>query len=194
MMKIFIFLLLLSPSSWAQQGHDLDEVMESFMQERRKMMESIMEMFHEDEGLFDDSFFKDNSFFDSSKKFGRGQNIAIEEINESDGSITLLIKPKNKDVNLDIETKENAIIIKSETKVSEENEKEGSRVSNYSMSSFKKTIQIPRDFEAKSPQKEGDSIKISLVPSTKIKKVLKKSKKISEDKKPLFKMNDEDVI
>jgi HSP20 family molecular chaperone IbpA len=153
-----------------------DELLEEFMQERRKMMESMMEMFNES---FEDDFFDTTDPWGDMKSFkGVGSNISIEEKYEKDGSISILIKPQNKDVNLDIQTTDEMITIKSEIRQKSD--------SGMSMSSFSKSIGIPNGYKAKSPEAVDGGIKISLVPSSEVKSIMQDKKK---DAKPLLKQD-----
>ncbi len=174
-----------------------DEILEEFLKERKKMMESIMKMFEED-SHFGDSFFDDDfDPFKGMKSFkGTGQKIDIEEKYEEDGSISILITPKQENMSLDIQTKDGFIIIKSETKVEEKNEQGGSTFKNYSMSSFSRSIAIPDGYSAKGPVAEGKSLKISLVPSSEVKKIMQKPdpSKTNDGKMPIMKRAGEETI
>lgn len=153
----------------AQNSHD--EIIQKFLEQRKRMMEDIMKAFDDDE-FFKDDFFKDD-MFESLRQhglgafkgfYGGGNNISVEEKMEKDGSITVTITPKNKDINLDIVTGEDRITIKSETKVEEESEQGQAKSKSISMRSFTRTVAIPEGYSAKTPKQDGDSIVISLVP------------------------------
>lgn len=159
-------------SAWAQNSHD--EIIHKFLEQRKNMMEDIMKAFDDDE-FFKDDFF-DDEMMDALKQFGlggfkgfqgRGNNISVQERMEKDGSISVVITPKQKDAKLDIVTKENSIVIKSEVKVEEENVQGQSRSKTISTRSFSQSVAIPQGYKAQNPKKEGESIVISLVPNKK---------------------------
>jgi HSP20 family molecular chaperone IbpA len=172
-MKKFFFIVLcfFSLSSWAQ---DADEIVQQFLEQRKKMMEQIMKAFDDDDFFKQD--FLDDKMFESIRKQGfegfknfksTGNNIKVEERIEKDGSISVLITPQKKNMKLDIQTTQNQIIIKSEMMESVENENKQGVSKSYSRSSFTQTVAIPQGFEARDPKKEGESILISLVPNKK---------------------------
>lgn len=143
----------------AEPSHN--EIIEKFLNQRKKMMESLMKAFDDDD-FFKEDFFSDKDLFDSFKFKGfqgQGDNVKIEEVMEKDGTISLFITPLNKDTNLDINTDAQSITIKSSTKKEEGN--------SMSQSSFSKMISIPEGYTATPPTKDGDRIKIGLVPSKK---------------------------
>ncbi|MCO4755781.1 MAG: Hsp20 family protein, partial [Bacteriovoracaceae bacterium] len=164
-----LFISLTSLNVMAQNSHD--EIIQRFLKEREKMMKDIMKAFDDDE-FFQDDFFKDD-MFEALKKHGlggfkgfsgAGDNIEVEEKMESDGTISVIITPKTKDSELNIETTENVISIKSEVKVKEESTQGGSSSQSISVRSFNRSIAIPQGFKAQAPKKQGDSIVITLVP------------------------------
>lgn len=170
---LVLFLLVMSNFSYAQTR---EEIIEEFRRERSEMMKGIMKMFKDDEFLNDDFFSDDMHPFDNIERLKklRGDNVAIEETNEKDGSISIKITPKNKDISLDISTESNRITIKTETKVKETVDEEGNSSTMMSNSSSTRSISIPEGFEAMPPKQVGEGIVILLRPSTaKIKKVYK---------------------
>lgn len=187
-MKLLTFaLLLISFSSFSQTR---DEIIEEFRQERSKMMKEIMKMFKDDDFMQDDFFGSDMHPFDNIerlKKIG-GENIAIEERSEKDGSISIIITPKSKDISIDISTENNLITIKTETRVEETTKDKDNSLTSMSSSRSQRSIAIPNGFKALGPQKEGKGIKISLVP------VKSKVKKIYKDKFPIKKRAGEVTI
>lgn len=187
MKKLFVFLLLISQLSY---GQTRDEIIEEFRRERAKMMQEIMKMFKDDSFMNDDFFGEDMHPFDNIERLKklRGDNVAIEEKNEKDGSISITITPKNKDINLDISTDNNMITIKTETKVKETVDEEGNTFSSMSSSQSMRSISIPEGFEAMPPEQVGDGIKISLKPTK------KKVKDIYKDKVPVQKRPGEMTI
>lgn len=191
MKKILFFLFLISNYSIAQTR---EEIIEEFKRERAIMMEEIQKIFAE-EFSGADSFFGDSdmdSLFDQRSITGGGNNISVEQKYEKDGSISILITPKNKNVNLDINTKNNMITIKSETKVEQVDEQSGNKSKSVSMSSFSKSISIPSGYKAKNPTQEGETIKIALIPQDKIKKLMVPKKE--DSKVPIGKRPGEDTI
>lgn len=173
MKNLILFLLIVSQSSYAQTR---DELIQEYMKERSKMMQEIMKMFKDDSLMSDDFFGEDMHPFDNIERLKklRGDNVAIEEKNEKDGSISITITPKNKDINLDISTENNRITIKTETKVKETVDEEGNTFSSMSSSTSTRSIAIPDGFQAMPPKQVGDGIVISLKPTSKeIKKVYK---------------------
>ncbi len=187
MKLITIFLILISFSSYAQTR---DEIIEEFRKERSQMMKEIMKMFKDDDFMQDDFFGSDMHPFDNIehlKKIG-GENISIEERSEKDGSISIIITPKNKDISLDISTENNQITIKSETKIEETTKENGNSSTSVSNSRSQRSISIPAGFKALSPKQEGEGIKISLVPAK------SKVKRIYKDKFPVKKRAGEVTI
>ncbi len=165
---IFLFPILFISNA---MGQSHDEILQRFMQQRKRMMEEIMKAFDDDK-FFQDDFFNDDMIEDfrsqglgGFKGFrGAGDHISVEEKMEDDGTISVIITPKDKNTKLDIETKERSITIKSEARVEEKNE-QGKQHHNFtSIRSFSQTVNIPSGYKAKSPRKEGESIVISLVP------------------------------
>ena len=187
MKKLFLFLLIFSQFSFAQTR---DEIIEEFRREREKMMKEIMKMFKDDSFMNDDFFGEDMHPFDNIERLKklRGDNVAIEEKNEKDGSISITITPKNKDINLDISTENNMITIKTETKVKETVDEEGNTYSSMSSSSSTRSIAIPEGFEAMAPKQVGEGILISLKPTE------KKVKDVYKDRIPLKKKPGEMTI
>lgn len=173
MKYLILFLLVVSNVSFAQTREDL---IEEFLKERSQMMKGIMKMFDDDEFLDNDFFADDMHPFDNIERLKklRGDNVSIEETNEKDGSISIMITPKNKDINLDISTDNNRVTIKTETKVKETVDEEGNSRTMISNSSSTRSLSIPEGFEAMPPTQVGEGIKITLKPVTqKIKNVYK---------------------
>jgi HSP20 family molecular chaperone IbpA len=196
-MKVLFILctFILSLNVYAQSR---EEIIEEFMRERSKMMEEIQKMF-QDDFSGGDSFFGDSdidSLFDQRSFSGGSSDVKVEQKYEEDGSISILITPQSKNVNLDINTKDNMVTIKGETQVVQEDEGSGSRSKVISKSSFSKSVSIPSGYKAQNPKQEGKSIKISLLPQDKIKKLMvpksKARKKI--DKVPVGKLPGEETI
>ncbi len=170
MKKILLMFMTvyLSGMSGVALSQTREEILKDFMEQRKKMMESMMD-------LMNDSFEQD--FFDMDDSFGRlqgfkgvGNNVSVEEKYEQDGTISILIKPENENVNLDIKTSEDRITIKSEIREEVKNEKSGTTSSQFSMSSSTKSIGIPKGYSAGSPEAIDGMVKISLKPSKELKK------------------------
>lgn len=162
----WIILLLISFNAFSQTT-DTEKMLEHFLEQRRKMMEQVRKAFKDDDMMFDNFFDDDDFFKDFSdgqmKGFrGRGPDFSIEEQATHDGNIEFLITPKNKNVTLDIDTQDNQIVIKSETKVTEENQGQHGTSQSFSSSSYSRVIGIPFGYKATDPVAEGDSIKITL--------------------------------
>lgn len=197
MTKFFLFILFIfyGESVYAQKTHD--EIIQDFIKQRQKMMEDMMKAFD------DDDFFKDDDFggdqiFQQLKKHGiggfggfktQGQNVSIEEKVKEDGTIDVIITPKSDDINLDIQTENNRITIKSEMRVEEENDSNGNISKSFQSSSFSRSVSIPTGYIAQNPKQVKNSIVISLVP--------KESNKLIKDKnkrEPIKRKKGEKVI
>lgn len=190
-----ILLGLFSISAFAQNSEPRtqEELLEEFMRQRREMMKSMMDMMNE--AFEEDDFFRmDDSFGMPQSLKGTGENVSVEEKYEDDGSITILIKPQSKNVNLDIKTQDNRITISSEIRQETTGDENGSSFSSYSMSSSTKSIGIPEGYQAKNPEAIEGAIKISLVPNKKIKDASPLNKKRSEKKRRNLLKNDADMI
>ena len=190
-----IFSILFSLNLFAQNTHD--ELIQKFIQQRRQMMEEMMKAFDDDD-FFKDDDFGDDQMFQQLKKHGiggfatfksSGNNVAVEEKVKEDGSIDVVITPKSENINLDIQTKDNRITIKSETKVSEENESESGTSQVYSSSSYSSSVRIPDGYHAENPKQVDKSIVITLIPDKGNKLI-----KDSNGRVPIKKKDGEKVI
>lgn len=190
----FILLLIVSSTVSAQDSHD--EIIQRFLEQRKKMMEEMMRAFGDDDFFSDD--FDDDKVFEALKNngiggFGQfksmGQNVTVEEKMQNDGSIDVIITPKSENVDLNIETKDNRIVIKSETRVEENNESQSGTSKVFSSSSFSRSVSIPDGYEAQTPKQKDKSIIITLKPSSE--NMLKKSK---DGKTPIKRRKGEKVI
>lgn len=178
--KMKIIILVISSfiilKSFAQQPDDADRVVQQFLEQRKKMMEEIMKAFD------DDDFFKrgndafDDKMFDQIRKHGfrgfqgfnsTGNNVKVEEKMEKNGSISVIITPKNEKIKLDIKTTKDQIVIKSQMMSDIENKNSQGSTRSYSQSSYSQTIRIPRGFEAQNPKAKDKSIIITLIPKAK---------------------------
>lgn len=178
-----------------------EEIIEEFRRERAKMLEEIQKMFDEDlsgmgmgKGFFDDSEF--DSLFQGRSFSAGGNNVKVEQEYEPDGTIGITITPQSKNVNLDIQTTDNMITIKSETKIEQVDETGQGTSKSFSSSSYSRSISIPSGYKAKPPKQEGESIKIVLAPQKKIKSVLRPApqKKRKDGKVPVGKRPGEDTL
>ncbi|MEX1100242.1 MAG: hypothetical protein WEB87_07440, partial [Bacteriovoracaceae bacterium] len=131
-MKAFLIFLVsafimnaMTSAAFAQNTHD--EIIQRFLEQRKSMMEDIMKAFDDDE-FFKDDFFQDD-LFESLRQHGLGgfkgfsgigNNISVEERMEKDGSISVIITPKDKNTDLNIETTDDKITIKSQVRVEDE--------------------------------------------------------------------------
>lgn len=196
MLKLITFLITFSSFSlMAQDSHD--QLIQKFIEQRREMMEQMMKAFDDDD-FFNDEDFGGDKVFDQLKKHGiggfgtfktTGNNVAVEEKMNDDGSIDVIITPKTENINLDIQTKENSITIKSETRVEEKNEDQMGSSQVFSSSSFSSSVRIPDGYTAQNPKQVDKSIVITLVPD--------KENKLLKDKDgrvPLKKRKGDKVI
>ena len=183
-------------SVFSQTDDEADRVVQQFLEQRKRMMEEIMKAFD------DDDFFRDSGFndkvFDQIRKHGfrgfegfnsSGNNVSVQERMEKDGSISVIITPKNKNIKLDIQTTKDKIVIKSEMMEKIENKNSQGASMNYSKSSYSQTIAIPSGFTAKNPTQKDKSIVISLVPKDK-----GYFKPDSKGRVPVQKKDDEETI
>jgi HSP20 family molecular chaperone IbpA len=169
MFKVLL-VFLFSLNLFAQNSHD--EIIQNFLEQRKKMMEEMMRAFGDDDFFSDD--FNDDKLFESLKNHGiggfgqfksMGQNVTVEEKMQDDGSIDVIITPKSDNVNLNIETKNNSIIIKSETKVAQEDDSESGSSKYFSSSSFSRSVSIPDGYQVEDPKQKDKSIIITLRPT-----------------------------
>lgn len=163
------------------------------MKSRKQMMDKMFDAFGED-GF--DSNGMDDKFFDSviGDRFKKIRNemkiekpISVYEFENNDGSVDVFIKPKDKSVSLDIETKKDAIVIKAKQMEKVENDDQGNISSSMSQSSFSQTIGIPDGFEASAPESIKGKIKITIKP------IITKTKDLNQ-KKPILKQAGEETI
>lgn len=193
-----IFILLISSSVFAQKSHD--ELLQDFLKQRKAMMEQMMKAFNDDDFFKDD--FDDDGMFEALKQNGlqgfrnfhsQGGNVKIEEKAQQDGSIDVLITPQNENIKLDIQTKNNMITVKSETMEKVENQDQGGNSSSsMSRSSTSQMVRIPNGFTAQNPVQEGKTIKISLIPESGKKSIIKTN--YPKGVKPIGKAHGEDTI
>lgn len=193
MKQLLIFFLMTQFSlAFSQTKEDL---VKKFMQERRKMMEQMINMFQDDFSGGDNFFSDDFDPFDSLKSFkGEGENIKIEEKYEKDGSISLVITPLKENITFDIKTEGRFITIKSESRQSTDTQDENGKVKSLSSRSFSRSISIPQGYNARAPVAEGKGLKISLIPTEKTKNIINLKQKIDDKKIPLGKQPGEQVI
>ena len=106
---------------------------DAFIEQRKKMIEGIMKAFDDDEFFKGDADAFDDKMFDQIRKQGfrgfqgfnsSGNNVKVEEKIEEDGSISVIITPKSKNIKLDIQTTNDQIVIKSERMSDVENKNE----------------------------------------------------------------------
>lgn len=197
----YLFLIISSffvLQSFAQQADDADKIVQQFLEQRKKMMEEIMKAFDDDDFFKSENDAFDDKMFDQIRKHGfrgfqgfssNGNNVKVEERVEKDGSISVIITPKNEKIKLDIKTTKGQILIKSEMMSDVENKNEQGSSRSYSKSSYSQTIQIPNGFEAQSPKAKDKSIIITLIP-----KAEGKFKPDSKGRVPVQKGYGEDTI
>lgn len=198
---------------YAQKTHD--EILQQFLEQRKRMMEEIMKSF--DNNIFDndDKFFKDlNDNFDKAfdddvfkrlrkKGFGSipgfehsGQSISIEEKVSDDGSILIIIKPKSKDMKLDIQTTDEQIIIKAESVVKEDSEMQQGKAHTFFQSSTSRSVSIPQGYKALPAEAVEGGLQIRLVHKDKsyFKQGTGKVPRLKKDKIPVGKRAGEETI
>lgn len=180
-MKLIILLMCFPLFAVGQTSED--EFFEQIKQQRERMFKEISKML-DDDLLMQDSFFGDDFFGGLGIK--RGSSVSVDQTYEDDGSISVYIKAPDKNTQLDIQTTDSAVVIKSEVKITEENEQEGSSSRFYSSSSSSQSIAIPEGYVAQAPEKTKDGLRISLVPTgnTNIKKSKKTDSKVPIGKRP----------
>ena len=195
----FVFLIFAMIPLFAQ-AQTREELIEQFMKERRQMMEQMMKIFQDDfenDSFLGDDFDPFGTFPKGNSFHGGGKNVKIDEKYEDDGSISIIITPQNKNINMDIQTNENLITIKTEMRIEEETKEGGNSIKSYSSSSSTRSIPIPQGYKAKSPVASGKTgIKISLVPQGEIKDHIKKKAKPkkSPNLRPIGKKPGEETI
>jgi HSP20 family molecular chaperone IbpA len=170
-LNLFIFSNVGFTQNHNQASSEREKMMEEFMKGRKQMMDKMLDAFGKDDFFADDmndDFFK-SILGDRFKKLRSGFEpranlVSINEIKNSDGTIDIFIKPKDKSVQLDIETKDQMIIIKGKQleKIETTNNERSS--TSMSQSSFSNSVQIPFGYRAGNPEAEGDKVKITLSP------------------------------
>jgi hypothetical protein len=171
-MKIVsFFFLIFSFSVNAQNSNqmrsDKEKMMEEFMKSRKQMMDTMLDAFGKDdffEDDMDDDFFKSilgDRFKTLRTGFG-GNLVTVNQVRNSDGTIDVFIKPKDKSVQVDIETKGQMIIVKGKQSEKIENTNKSGTSSSMNQSSFSNSISIPFGYVAGSPVAVEDQIKITL--------------------------------
>lgn len=161
-MKSIVLLTFFISSAFAQT--DQNSVIRDFLRQRQRMIKEMEKAF--DSNTFGDSV--DDSMMGDMTFGSNDDAVKIERISNTDGTIDLKITPKSKDINFDIETKNNQVTIKGKSKVEEEKvDTNGNKSTSQFMSSFQKSYGIPYGFDAKPATQVGKSIIIKLVPQNK---------------------------
>ncbi|MCT4641884.1 MAG: hypothetical protein N4A33_06250 [Bacteriovoracaceae bacterium] len=162
MAKVFSLVFILSSVSLYAQAQSREEFIKKFMEQRQKIMKQMMDSFNDDSFFSDDAFFDDDLInqFNSQFKIGHGfgSNVIVNQKHLVDGSIEVKITPKSKDIKLDIETTDDAIIVKSKTMIKEENNQNGQKSFSSSSSVSSQSIGIPYGYKASAPKAKGDSV------------------------------------
>lgn len=179
-MKWLLMFIVISSQVLAQNNANdaTEEMLNKFIEAQRKMMEEVMKEFQNDDMMFDNFFDSEKlrdkirkgefkSFGDFGGFRGIGGDFEINQINRDDGTMEIRIKPKSKDVNLDIKTEDGVITIKSEKKVEEDTTGQQGSSTSISMSSYSRSISIPFGYKAKDPVADGEEVVIALVPEKK---------------------------
>jgi HSP20 family molecular chaperone IbpA len=169
---LFIFSAVAYAQSDDQFQSDREKMMAEFMKSRKRMMDTMLDAFGEDEFFkegMEDDFFKSilgDRFKKLDSGFGNQKSlISINQVRNKDGSIEVFIKPKDESVQLDIETKDEAIVVKGKHMEKIENKNNGHVSTSMSQSSFSNSIRIPFGYKAGEPEAIKDQIKIVLSPN-----------------------------
>lgn len=189
------FVALFSLNTLAQTR---EEILEDFRRQRQEMMKQMIQLFQDD---FDSDLFQhDIDPFGKQKKFmGSSQSVKIEEKYNDDGSIEIVITPKDKNIALDIKTENNRITIKSEKRVETKNDQNGNTFSSFSSSSSTQSIGVPEGYKATGPVVVDKGLKFTLTPIDKVVKTLKPKRKLIKtkprvDRVPIGKRPGEDTL
>ena len=116
------------------------EIMEELKKDRAEMLREISKIFA------DDSFIQSQLFADVKRA---PKPVVIEEKQNNDGSVDLVITPKNKDVSLDISTNNKTIVIKWDYKKKN--------------SSGSQSFYIPEGYIANAPISKGKALIIKII-------------------------------
>lgn len=164
-----IFGLLLSTNVMAFTN--LDSFLDDFIKEREKMFEQM------------DSMMQNSS------------SVELTEVRKDNGDLEVTITPKSKDVNFNVDEIQNGtgLVIKTETKVSEEVTENGQTSKSFSSSSSSQSILRPGYKIAGKPVRKGDSITYTFSPNT---KEVKKRSIFSDpaERRPIGRIPGEDTI
>lgn len=137
-MMRFVVVILIFMYALSCFGQTRQEMIEQFKKDRAQMLNTISEIFG------DDAFVQQEVF---GKKLE--QDVSITEKSNADGTVTIVILPKSKDVSLDIKTDEDNISISWKSK---KTSRSGSQ-----------SLRIPRGYKALSPTQDKKSILIQIV-------------------------------
>ena len=114
MIKLVILAVLITSFNTYSQDDETDKIVQQFLNQRKVMIEEIMDAFDDD--VFLKNRFTDDTLFDALRKKGfsalpnsrhSNDNVKVEEKAQKDGSILVIITPKNKKIKLDIKTDNN---------------------------------------------------------------------------------------
>lgn len=190
-MKIIISVFM-ALSATLSFGQSREELLDQFIQMRKQMLEEVQKIFDED--LSTDNFFSDNfKGFNGFKSFSSGgQNLNIEEKYLENGKIVYLITPKNKNISFEITTDNGQIQISSEMAKKEDSSSQFGQSQFFSMSKSQRSIAIPEGYKVIGPEKEGDAVKITLVPETTQHQIVKPKK--DSNRIPISKVPGEQTI
>ncbi len=195
-MKILLMVLFFIPSITFAQSRD--EMLKMFKEQRKQMIQQMMKLFQDD--FSSDSFIDDD--FDPFSGLGQmnsfnqdGESIEIKEEYKKDGTIEYTVIPKDKNMTVDIQTTDDSISIKTETKIEQVDEENGNQVKSYSSKSLSRIINAPEGYKVRKPENTSDGVKITLVPTGKVQKIISKPKD-QQDKKliPIGKRAGEETI
>lgn len=146
--------------SYAEDGRH--QMIKEFLKQRERIMKEMTESFGVDSFFqgqsmfdqrlvdkFDDNFFGENSF---------SSNVIIDQKKMENGDIKVVIRPKSKNIKLDIKTSEDRLTITSKTIIEQEDESKSGTSFSKTMSSSSQSIGIPYNYELSAPSTEGDSV------------------------------------
>jgi HSP20 family molecular chaperone IbpA len=156
---VFSLLTFFSINVYSQgQAQDM---MDRFMEHRRRMMEEMEKMFEDD--FFKDDFFSGPDAIIGDMGMKSRSNIEITEEHKENGDYIVYVKPLDKNIKLDIKTEKNLITISGEQVSDQEITGETSSRS-FMKSSFSRSIMVPQGYTVTGPTQEGERIKFVMKP------------------------------
>ena len=188
---LLIFSFALHVNSLFAQSNSQDDMMKEFIKSRQRMMNEMIKAFDEESFTSDymsEDFLKDILGYKFNENFGESESmVGIKQVQKTDGSVDLFLKPRDQSVSMDIDTQESVIIIKAVQKSEVKNESKKQVTRKISRGEYSQSITIPFGFTASSPKVVDGRVKITLTPN-------KKNKPDLIDRKPITKRKGEGVI